>query len=352
VTPKKDATNSYSSRLVLKVTPNGSLPADAQANAALSLRPLPLGELLDRAFTLYFRNIVAFSALLGIVLIPSIIVSYLQTRGLVGFYIYLIQHQISSPNSTPDLTKLTSLAPSGWLTALQLALAVIAVPISYAAVVVGVSRAYVGLPVTFADCYRQALHRWLAIFMLIIAWIVLVFVGAFAVVFGAAIIIAAFAAVGSTVNSPVFAAFFAVLIIAAMLVAISITIMLYLTWAISFVGVVLEKVDPFRAMGAAFSRVFGGGQFWRGFVLGLALTGIYFGASLVLGGGGALLAYLLRAPAVYVIFLGLMQLFFVPFAVVTAAVYYYDIRIRREGYDLQMLVDQLAAPQPSSTASV
>jgi hypothetical protein len=352
VTPKKHAASSHSSRSVLKVAPNGSLPEDAQTNAALNLRPLPLGELLDRAFTLYFRNIVAFSALLGVVLVPSIIVSYLQTRGFLGFYIYLIQHLISSPNSTPDLTKLTSLEPSGWLTGLQLALAVIAVPISYAAVVVGVSRAYVGLPVTFADCYRQALHRWLAILILIIAWVVVVFFGVFTVAFAVAILVAALAAIGSTINSPVFAAFFAVLIIVAMLVAISITIMLYLTWAISFVGVVLEKIDPFRAMGAAFSRVFGGGLFWRGFVLGLALTGIYFGASLVIGGGGALLAYLLKAPAVYIIAVGMMQLFFVPFAVVTAAVYYYDIRIRREGYDLQMLVDQLVAPEQPSTSGV
>jgi hypothetical protein len=356
VTPKKDAAIYHSSRSVLKVTPNGSLPADAQASAALNLRPLPLGELLDRAFTLYFKNIVPFSALLGVVLIPSIVVSYLQTRDFLGFYIYLIQHQLSSPNSTPDLTKLSSLAPSDALTGLQFALALIVVPLSYAAVVVGVSRAYVGLPVTFADCYRQALHRWLPIFMLIIVWTVLV-VGSVLIIFIATAIAAAIfgvtlAAIGGTANSPAFAVFFAILIIAAMLAAISITIMLYLTWAISFVGVVLEKTDPFRAIGAAFSRVFGGRQFWRGFVLALALTGIYFGATIVIGGGGALLAYLLKAPALYVIFLGFMQLFFVPFAVVTAAVYYYDIRIRREGYDLQMLADQLAVTKPSSTAGV
>jgi hypothetical protein len=340
------------------VTPNGSLPpADVQANAALNLRPLPLGELLDRAFTLYFKNIIAFSALLAVVLIPSVIVSYLQARNVLGFYIDLIRHAMSSPGSTPDLSGLTSLQPSGGLTALQLALALIVVPVSYAAVVVGVSRAYVGLSVTFADCYRQALHRWLAIFMLIVVWVVLVitaFIAIFVMFTLGAVVVGLFlgliAGAGGGANNPAVAIVLAILIIAAVLVAMCITIMLYLTSAISFVAVVLEKTDPLRAVGAAFSRVFGGGQFWRGFVLALALTGIYLGASLVIEGGGALLAFLLKAPAVYVIFVGMLQLFFVPFAVVTAAVYYYDLRIRREGYDLQMLVEQLASSQPPAPA--
>lgn len=335
---------------VLRVTPNGSLPspaAQAQA-AALNLRPLPLGELLDRAFNLYFRNIVAFSALLAVVLIPSVIVSYLQTRGILGFYISMVQHQIAAPNSTPDLTALSSLAPSDTWTAIQLVLAFVVIPISYGSVVVGVSRAYVGLPVTFADCYRQALSRWLPIVILIFVWIVVAAVAVLALVIAAGIVGVVSALVGSILGKAVVGFFLAVILIAAMLASVGIVIMLYLTSAISFIAVVLEKVDPIRALGEAFARVFGGGQFWRGFVLAIALTGIYFAGTLVIGGGGALLAFLLKTPAIYVVFVGLMQLFFVPFAVVTAAVYYYDIRIRREGYDLQMLIDRFASPTPSS----
>ena len=328
------------------MTPNGSLlsPSAQAQEAALNLRPLPLGELLDRAFTLYFRNIVAFSALLAVVLIPSVIVSYLQTRDILGFYITMVQHQIQAPNSTPDLTALSSLAPSDAWTGIQLVLAFVVIPISYGSVVVGVSRAYVGLPVTFADCYRQALSRWLPIIILIFVWIVLAFVGVLAVAITAGVLGALAALVGGLLGKAFLGFFFAIIVLAAMLAGMCVIIMLYLTSAISFIAVVLEKVDPIRALGEAFARVFGGHQFWRGFVLAIALTGIYFGGTLVIGGGGALLAFLLKAPAIYVVFVGLMQLFFVPFAVVTAAVYYYDIRIRREGYDLQMLIDRFAPP--------
>jgi len=335
------------------LTPNGSLPPpEPQRNAAaLNLRPLPLGELLDRAFSIYFRNIVTFSALLAIVLIPSLLVTYFQTRGIFGWYISTIQHQISNPHSTPDLSALNSFAPSDFWTGIQLLIGFFLIPMSYGAVVVGVSRAYVGLPVTFVDCYRQALRRWLPVMILMLLWIVLavVLIVAFAIVGGI------FGAVGAMITgvlgSPVLGFFFAVVVIALMLALIGVIIMIYLTSAISFISVVLEKIDPIRALGEAFARVFGGGQFWRGFVLAIALTGIYLGGSLVIGGGGAVLAFLLKAPAMYIIFAGMMQMFFVPFAVVTAAVYYYDIRIRREGYDLQMLIDKFASPASSGASN-
>lgn len=335
------------------MTPNGSLPPpEPQIHAAaLNLRPLPLGELLDRAFNIYFRHIVTFTALLAIVLIPSLLVTYFQTRGIFGWYISTIQHQITNPRSSPDLSALNSFAPSDFWTGIQLIIGFVLIPMSYGAVVVGVSRAYVGLPVTFVDCYRQALRRWLPVMILMVLWIVLAAVSIimFAIVGG--IFGAIGAMVAGALGSPIFGFFFAVIVIALMLAIIGVVIMIYLTSAISFIAVVLEKVDPIRAMGEAFARVFGGAQFWRGFVLAIALTGIYFGGSLVIGGGGAVLAFLLKAPAMYIIFAGMMQMFFVPFAVVTAAVYYYDIRIRHEGYDLQTLIDKFANQASPGTSN-
>ncbi|HXW51270.1 MAG TPA: hypothetical protein VEJ41_04710 [Candidatus Acidoferrales bacterium] len=320
--------------------------------AALSLRPLPLGELLDRAFTLYFRHIIAFSALLGVVLLPSLLVSYLQTRNILDFYISTMQKVITSPNSPPDLSGLSSLAPSDLLTVLNLLLGVVVVPLSYGAVVIGVSRAYVGLPVTFADCYRPALRRWFAVVMLVLLWAVFVFFAVIGIVIVAAIIGASIGALGAALGSSVIGVVLAILFLVVFAAAFGFTIMLYLTSAVSFISVVLENLDPPRAVGEAFSRVFGGKRFWRSFLLAVAIAGIYFGAFLVIAGGGALLAYLLKSPAIYVIFLGLMQLFFVPFAVVTAAVYYYDIRIRRDGLDLQMLIERVTNPtQPSAPSA-
>lgn len=326
------------------MAPTDSLPPNAQDAAALSLRPLPLGELLDRAFTLYFRNIVPFSALLAVVLVPSIVISYVQTRDILGFYITTMQKAISSPNAPPDLSALSSLAPNDALTVAQLLLGFVVIPVSYGAVVVGVSRAYVGLPVTFADCYRPAMRRWFAMVILIFMWFLFAIFAIIGIAIVGGILGASAAALGSLLGGRVLGALIAVFIIALIVAAFGFTVMLYLTSAISFISVVLEELDPPRALSEAFSRVFGGSRFWKGFGLAIALAGIYIAALAVLGGGGALLAYVLKAPAVYIIFVGLMQLFFVPFAVVTAAVYYYDLRIRREGFDLQMLIERVTNP--------
>lgn len=325
------------------MTPNGSLSPAPDAQAALNLRPLSLGELLDRAFNIYFRHIAVFSALVAVVVVPSVLINYFQSRDLLNFYISTIQHQIESPSSTPDLSKLSALAPSDAWIGIQWALLVLGFPFAYGAVVAGVSRAYLGLPVYFADSYRYALRRWLPILILVVLWfaatLALIIGMTLIFVFGTVIAALASKAIG---NNPFFGISSIIFVLAATLGLIGVAIMLYLTSAISFISVVIEKVDPIRAFGTAFARMFGAGQFWRGFALALALTGINLGASLVGAGGGALLAYIFKAPALYLILAGMTELFFAPFAVITAAVFYYDVRVRREGYDLQMLVERFS----------
>jgi hypothetical protein len=334
------------------VTPNDSLSQAPDPQAALNLRPLSIGELLDRAFNLYFQHVAVFTGTVAIVIIPSLIISYFQSAPILNWYINLVQHQIAAPNSTPDLSKLAALQPSDAWLGLQWAIVFLGLPFAYAAVVAAVSRAYLGLPITFAGSYRYALRRWLPILILVIVWgvalVVTVFVMALFFGFTVAIVAVATRAAG---NNLLFGISSTIFVIGAMLAAVCVGIMLYLTFALSFISVVIEDVDPIKAFSTAFGRMFGSGQFWRGFVFALALTGIQLGAVLVGGGGGALLAYIFKSPALYVILAGMVNLFFAPFAVVAAAVFYYDIRIRREGYDLQMLVQRfLSGPVPAPPA--
>lgn len=334
------------------MTPHDSLSQTPDAQAALNLRPLSIGELLDRAFNLYFRHIAVFTALIAIVIVPSIIISYIQSAPLLNFYINTIQHQIQAPNSTPDISKLAALQPSDAWLGVQWAIIVLGVPFAYGAVVAGVSRAYLGLPVKFADCYRYALRRWLPILILVVVW----FFAAVAIIIALTLFFAFGVGIAALVgkaagNNLFFAISSAIFLTAAMLAVLGIGIMLYLTSAVSFISVVIEDVDPLKAFTTAFTRMFGASQFWRGFVLALALMGINLGASLVGAGGGAVLAFIFKAPALYLILAGMTELFFAPFAVVAAAVFYYDLRIRREGYDLQLLVQRfLSGPLPAPPA--
>lgn len=340
-TPKNTARNSLSSRLVYQVAPDSSLPpsldAQATSQAALNLRPLSIGELLDRAFNLYFKNVVTITALVAIVLVPSLIASYFQTRGLLDFYFAILQH----PKEPPDLAKLQALsAPDLWMF-VQFAILFLGLPLTYGAVVTAVSRAYLGLPVHFAESYRYALRRWLSILLLWVLWFIFVaiLIIVFAVAFGVA------AGIGALLAqlARFFTIFFVLVIIIAVLASMALAIVLYLTSAMSFIAVVIEKTGPVEAFGHAFTRMFGAGQMWRGVVVALALAGIYYGASLIGVGTGAVLAFVFKMPALYIIIAGLSSLFFTPFALVVAAVFYYDIRIRREGYDLEMLANQFSA---------
>ena len=302
--------------------------------------------MLDRAFHLYFKHIALFTAIVGVVIVPSVLFSYFSTRDLIDAYIALFQQMINSPRTTPDFAKLSAYQPSDVAILVQYALLFIGFPFAYGAVVAAVSKAYLGLPISFKDSYAHALGRWLWIFMLILIWAIAFFVLALGLIFGLAIIFAIMipSVVALGKYSSFFGIVFAIITVVIALAAIAFFIMIYLTAAVSFIAVVIENVDPITAFSTAFSRMFSGKQFWRGFVLALALMGINMGATLLFGGTGAVLAFVLKSPALYLTFASLTSLFFGPFAVVAAAVFYYDIRIRREGYDLQMLVDRFAHP--------
>ena len=351
--PQKDDGEISPSRSAFTVGPDDSLSTPSipgSAQGTLNLRPLSIGEVLDRAFHLYFKHVALFTAIVGIVIVPSVIFSYFSTRDLIGAYIGLFQQMRDSPHSTPDLAKLSSYQPSDVAIAFQYALLFVGFPFAYGAVIAAVSKAYLGLPISFKDSYAHALRRWLWIVILIVLWAIALFVMALVIIFGLAIIAAIIipSAVALSKYSAVFAIFFAVIIVAVALAAITLFIMLYLTGAVSFISVVIEDVDPIAAFGRAFPRIFSRTQFWRGFVLALALMGINIGVTTVLGLTGAILAFELKSPALYLTFASLASLFFGPFAAVAAAVFYYDIRIRREGYDLQMLVDRFAHPAPTT----
>src|ERR1700694_468086 len=327
--------------------------SQAAAQSSLNLRPLPMGELLDRAFHLYFKHFTLFIALLAVVLVPYTIVQYFQSRDAIDIMLTVFTKGLHSTQPSPaDMARLSRLNGMNAWFGLQMAIAFLALPIANAAVVVAVSRAYLGLSLRFGDCYRIALQRWLSILILIIVWIVVAFIGVFGFVIVAGVsagVLGVFAA-GSH-GSPVVGVFMAILFIALILATLAVGVMLYLTVAFSFVGIVLERVDPIKAFSSAFGRVFSRPQFWRSVVLAMALFGIQLAIVAVGYMTGGLLALLLKSPALYIVFVSLIQLVYAPFALLAIAVFYYDIRIRREGFDLQMLADQLAGARPATSVT-
>jgi hypothetical protein len=322
-------------------------------SGAAGLRPLSVGELFDRAFSLYFRNVLTFAALLFAVMVPLAFVNYFMTRDLLDAYVSLIDAAVKHSPTPPDLSKLDTATASmlPW-TGLYYFLFFFALPLANAAVVSGVSRAYLGLPVRFRECYADAFHRWGYVLILTLLWVIVA-----GVVGGAAFFVILFVGVviGMLVTTLTVLKTFGVIVASAIgvvcaLALVGLIAVAYLAFAASFIACVLEKVDPIRAFTLGFSRVFGGGLFWRSLRVagGILLVWIVF--LVIIYAFGGLAFWLTKAPFSFIAIAQLANVFFIAFAFVLVALYYYDIRIRREGFDLQVLADQLAASSAERAA--
>jgi hypothetical protein len=342
-------------------------PPAAAPSGAAAFRPLSIGELFDRAFSIYFRHMLTFAAILFVATVPYAVIALLQIyvqRDILDAYTGLLDGFIKHPGTPPDLSKIASAAsaqdPMTMVSAYLLAglgyiVILFVLPLANAAVVSGVSRAYLGLPVRFRQCYEDAFKRWGYVLLLTLVWlgvlIPVMFVAFFAFII-LVLVIAAFAGalgtagaiVGSIIGIVFFFAFFVL------------TVMGYMAFASSFIACVLEKADPIRAFVLGITRIFGGGMFWRSLLVALSIACVYVGYVLVAAILAVLALYLTKSFYLYFAVAQLMNLFYVAFAFVIVSIYYYDTRIRREGFDIQMLADQLAATKaekptpPAATA--
>jgi hypothetical protein len=325
-------------------------PGSGSAQAAiLNLRPLSIGEVLDRAFSIVFKNLIPFVSLVVVVIAPEVVLNYLGFKDVLGVMGDPSNSPFGAAGQTVDPTRILAAYASGFPYLLLLfVFALIVVPLSNAAVVSGVSRAYLGMPVRFADCYGDARVRWLPLLGLMFIWLFTGFIAAFAVTIA---FVGLTLALGVIINAlGVTGTVLAVLIGIAIGVAILLLAMnVYLAAAFSFVSAVLERLGPFLAFTSGFQRVFGEGQFWRSAATSASLFGIVFGFSLIAALLGGVAAAMTHSYSLNFVLGGLMNAVTYPFVFAVVGVSYYDVRIRREGFDLHMLAAQLGASATPST---
>lgn len=325
---------------------------------AVNLRPMSIGEILDRAFTVYFKNALVLTAALIVVLIPMLVLNYLGQRDLLGLDLKMIGDTMKNPSAPPpppDFNQLmgdytTDLPYLG----LTIMLATFALPFANSAIIAGISRSYLGQPVRFVDCYRDAFARWQHVLILAVLWIVALFTGVIVAYIVLIIIVVVFALAGAAIipNAPAVAGvIFALLFIPALLWLMIASLQVYLAWALSFAAVTLERVDPVKAFASGFSRVFSRGTYWRSAGVSAAMLGIVLVFEIIVGGAMAALFFWLKlptdsAPLAFSGFSGIASAVITPLSFAIVAMYYYDIRIRREGFDLDHLTRMLSRDEP------
>ena len=316
------------------------------------LRPMGIGDIFDATFELYRRN---FVLLLGVVAIVRVPVACLGFA--VGTRWLAISEKLEAygPRPPPGTeTKILGLVATQLLLACLLLLveAVVVAPLLYGGLTWAAARRWLGLPARLVQSLGRALRRWPAL-----AGAALVTVAFTAVTAGTLVFIGAFVAIATTAvfgSTPVG-------IVAVVLVIVVLTgpgaILVGLVssrLALFFPAAIVEGRTAFGALGRAWRLTRGAA--WR--TLGVVMVGITIKLFLVAGPAAALTllaqSTALLTPDQALVFSSfadvLASLLFDPVLFTAIAIHFFDLKVRREAYDLQLAAQARWAEAPAEAS--
>jgi len=326
--------------------PQGFSNRLARNSRAMELRPLGFGEIFDRAVTLYIRNFLPFAAIVAVLIVPLAILQYVLDASAQPQFdaMFRIFTHPERAGTEPIPTVFNS-ASAVALMIVMLLLTYAVWPFALNAVAVGIARLYRKRPVEFRACYEAVLGRWPQIlgiigvdFLVLLGW----YVAVFAIIMVLALIVGAFATA-----SPAAAVTFGIVLgVGGFLVLLPSVAPLLVALTFSMYAVVIEERPVIESLMLGFARVFNHQEFWRAVLFAIAVFAVTAGASLMLN-FISIVAALAHLPLLETIIDSVSRAIITPFAVVLLAIYYFDVRIRREAFDLEASLERLAAPQPA-----
>jgi hypothetical protein len=267
-----------------------------------ALRPLRVGELLDAAVKIYKTHARTLIPLAAVVIIPFQAVNALVLLSIVpetadlpnGFG--AINHPGPAPDQAAHLGATYAMAFMNLIASLLVT----------AACVKAVSDAYLDQPISLGSSLRFAGRRLPSLLWLEILTVLGLILGLFALIVGA--------------------------------------IYLYYAWAVAIPALLIEGYKGRRALGR--SRRLVKGHWWRTFGI-LALAALIAGVFIsiiqavllvfIFSTSDALLVGIVLVVAAAAVGGILVQ----PFTATVNTLLYYDLRVRREGYDVEVLAGQL-----------
>jgi hypothetical protein len=309
----------------------------------LDLRPLTLGELLDRSFGLYRRHFLLF---VGLMAIPAAFTLLLSVS--LQIFPEVTRRQIIDNDANP-----TAMAALFAFSAVAFVVLMFAYWIAYmvtlGATTVAVSELYVGRAATIASAFGQVRGH-IGRLLLLLLLVGLRLTGLFVALL---IVAALIGMVFAIIARPLGAAVFMLGLLGSMLACM----LFSLRYALSVPALVLEHVKASEAIRRSVRLT--QGHFWRTAVLvifAMVITyaamaifqGPFFVAAMIAGPESKALVWLNGAGAIT----GTIgSAICGPLMIIALAVLYYDLRIRKEGFDLQLMIDNLdptpGAPMPA-----
>jgi hypothetical protein len=128
----------------------------------------------------------------------------------------------------------------------------------------------------------------------------------------------------------------------ATILVLAVCLVVALAWQVSYFACVLEQQNFAVAFVSGIQRVFKGVGLQRALLVGLAYVAILIGITLVSGLGETLLIGLVHSAVAGTVYTTIVRVATAAFTTAFIAIFYYDLRVREEGLDLQLAAQ--AAP--------
>jgi len=315
------------------------------------LRPMSVGDILDQAIRIYRRNFVPLVIIVAIISLPYVALQLAITLLTNPFTLGFSQ---TSQSFDPDAIN-TGMLLAGQLLSLGLALAYgVAVVFQCGALTAFVSEKFLGRAISVREAYGRAFRRWLALLIAVVL-LSLIFGAVISAMCGLWLVpVMGISALGAGLDNSSSAAFGVVTLMLCCLVgpALAVAIFLGVRWGFFVQAIVLEDYNSSGGLGRSWKLV--KGSFWRAFFVIAALALLVFVLNLGLYLLTLTLAALIQSSTALDILSSvsrqLINIIFTPLQFAALTILYYDLRIRKEGFDLQMQMQQLpqAAPLPMS----
>ena len=328
-------------------------------NTTPHLRPMSLGDMFDAAFKLYRRHFLTFIGIVALLQVPMAIVQFLVVitvgnRALQNWMRFAERVPVLRPGQNPlDIFPFTDILTIAGISILLGAVQFLVVRnLITGALANAIARSYNGQPVSILDAYRFGPRRFLS---LLGASLSTFFLGAlfFALIFGCSFG-SVFALIGTGKRTS--GALAAVLVILLMFGLFALfglgSLYIYSRLLVTTQAIVLEDRGPIEGIVRSWRLV--GGAFWRALGV-LVLMGILtylisqFPASIIsfgitLASGGALDNLMLN-QVITMVLVQLGELLALPLQLAVYTLLYFDLRVRKEGYDLELRALQTEQPE-------
>jgi hypothetical protein len=324
------------------------------------LRPMSIGDMFDAAFRLYRKHFLTFIGIAALLQVPMTILQLLLQFQIGG---QALQNWLRFATRPPRILpgqNIFDVFPLGDIvTFFGISLALGAVQfllvrnLITGALANAVARSYRGQPVSILGSYNLGLRRFLALvgaslatFVIGVLFLTIIFGCTFGGMFALLSNLGSRSAASGLLTGLLIA--FLILGLFALLVVV--LLYFYARLLVTTQAIVLEDQGPLGGIARSWRLV--GGAFWRTlaiavlmYILAYLIAGIpsmitSFALSILSGNA---LDSLVRNQIIVAVVAQIGQILVLPLQLVIFTMLYYDLRIRKEGYDLELMAQQATA---------